>query len=261
MGSISSIATPFSSVIGGVADVFSVPQPGAPDYRAAAEQTAAGNLENAQLATQANRPTQVNPFGTSSWEQDDQGNWTQSVSFSPEMQNLYDMSTQAQTNLLQSQMPTYGENRTKVMESMLSRVGTDIAREKENLHSKLLAQGIPVGSDAYNAQMEQLDRKETDARQQAEISASQMAGQEYESALSGRGQRVAEAMAFNPSQPTFSPFYNQQAVPGPDYMGATTAEGNWNLAGWNAQQQMRNNIMQGLFSLGSSAVGAPGGVG
>lgn len=254
MGLLSSIVKPFTSVIGDFAGAFSVPQPGAPDYRSAAEATAKGNLENAKLATQANRPTQVNPFGTTEWAQDEGGNWTQTTSFSPEMQNIYDLSTQAQTGLLESQMPSYGENRQKVMDAMLSRVGTDIEREKENLHSRLLAQGIPVGSDAYNAQMEMLDRKETDARQQAEISASQMAGQEYDSALSGRGQRVAEAIGFNPQAPSFSPFYAQQAVPGPDYMGATAQTGQWDLAGWNAQQQMRNNLMQGLFGLGAAGI-------
>jgi hypothetical protein len=41
--------------------------PAAPDYTGAATQTAAGNLENLKYQTQANRPTQVTPWGTSSW--------------------------------------------------------------------------------------------------------------------------------------------------------------------------------------------------
>lgn len=44
----------------------SAPEP--PDYEAAARETAAGNLEAARYATQANRPTQVTPWGTLSWE-------------------------------------------------------------------------------------------------------------------------------------------------------------------------------------------------
>jgi hypothetical protein len=41
--------------------------PPAPDYAAAAQQTAQGNLDAARYATAANRPTQITPYGTSTW--------------------------------------------------------------------------------------------------------------------------------------------------------------------------------------------------
>lgn len=40
-----------------------------PDYAAAAQQTAAGNLQNLNAQTRANRPDQITPFGTSTWSQ------------------------------------------------------------------------------------------------------------------------------------------------------------------------------------------------
>ena len=43
--------------------------PAAPNYQAAAQATAAGNLQNAQYATQANRPNMTTPWGTSTWTQ------------------------------------------------------------------------------------------------------------------------------------------------------------------------------------------------
>lgn len=43
--------------------------PAAPNYEAAAEKTAAGNLQNAQYATQANRPNMTTPWGTSTWKE------------------------------------------------------------------------------------------------------------------------------------------------------------------------------------------------
>ena len=43
--------------------------PAAPDYTAAAQATAQGNLQNAQLATQANRPNMDTPWGSSTWTQ------------------------------------------------------------------------------------------------------------------------------------------------------------------------------------------------
>ena len=92
-------------------------------------------------------------------------------------------------------MPTYGTHRQNVYDAMMARVGTDIDRDRGTTNSQLVAQGIPVGSKAYNRQMEQLDRKETDAKQQAEIAAEQMAGLGYQSALAGRGLEGRESMA------------------------------------------------------------------
>jgi len=40
----------------------------APDYQGAAQATAAGNLQNLNAQTWANRPTMVTPWGTSSWD-------------------------------------------------------------------------------------------------------------------------------------------------------------------------------------------------
>ena len=46
--------------------------PPAPDYEAAARATAQGNLAAAQQATQANRPNQYTPWGSSTWSNDRQ---------------------------------------------------------------------------------------------------------------------------------------------------------------------------------------------
>ena len=48
--------------------------PDAPDYAAAARETAAGNLAAAKYATQANRPNQYTPWGSSEWSNDRQFN-------------------------------------------------------------------------------------------------------------------------------------------------------------------------------------------
>ena len=91
-------------------------------------------------------------------------------------------------------MPKYGEHRQNVMDAMMSRVDTDIGRDRGATNSQLIASGIPTGSEAYSREMEQLDRKQTDARQQAEIAAEQMAGMGYQSALAGRGMESQEGL-------------------------------------------------------------------
>lgn len=65
--------------------------PDTPDYTALANQQAQGNLQMAQYATQANRPTQITPYGTISW---DNGS-----SFD---QNAYDQAMQAYQKSLAS---------------------------------------------------------------------------------------------------------------------------------------------------------------
>lgn len=71
--------------------------PPAPDYRAAAEETAQGNLELLNAQTQANRPTQVTPFGTIDWSNNN-GNWTQTVSLTPQQQASLDAQMGVQTS-------------------------------------------------------------------------------------------------------------------------------------------------------------------
>jgi hypothetical protein len=103
--------------------------PPAPDYQGAAEATAAGNLQNLNAQTWANRPTQVTPFGSSGWTtsvddvayqraladwqtsgadpqtrptQNSYVRWTQNLTLTPEMQASLDAQQQVQMN--QSQL-------------------------------------------------------------------------------------------------------------------------------------------------------------
>jgi len=58
-------------LLGGVTNaLFGSPQQVAtPNYSQAAQQTAQGNLQNAQLATQANRVNQSTPYGSLNYSQ------------------------------------------------------------------------------------------------------------------------------------------------------------------------------------------------
>lgn len=66
--------------------------PPAPDYGAAAQQTAAGNLDMARYATQANRPNEITPYGTRTW--------TNNSSFD---QNAYDQAMASYNQALANQ--------------------------------------------------------------------------------------------------------------------------------------------------------------
>lgn len=80
--------------------------------------------------------------------------------------------------------------RKAVTDAMLSRVNTDIARQRDNTASTLIAQGIPRGSEAWNREMDALNRQETDARYQADLAGTQAAATQVGQDLSIRGQQA-----------------------------------------------------------------------
>lgn len=284
--------------------------PDAPNYAAAAKATAAGDLENARYTTLANRPDIYTPLGSQTWEVDPENpdKWTGYQNLNPEAQKAFDLNQKMQTGLGElgnqaigsvgdlfnttyttpGELPdyrdpgTYGDYRQQVMDAMLSRVNTDISRDRDTTRAQLVAAGIPVGSEAFQREMEQIDRKQTDARQQAEIAAQQQATQEYAAQLAGSKQLFGadtqnyqqaikdallerqtplnEISAFRTGsqvqQPQFQPYGQQQFTGGPDLLGAATAQYNAELGGYNAQQAGTNNLMSGLFTLGAAGIGA-----
>lgn len=69
-------------------------RPPPPDYRALAQEQGQLNQQAALQQTRTNRPTQNTPWGSTSWQQDGQGNWTQNVSLDPADQAALDRERQ-----------------------------------------------------------------------------------------------------------------------------------------------------------------------
>jgi len=305
------------SIFADPAGIFAQPElPQAPDFMGLAEQEARAAQELARQQVTANRPNEFNPYGSRIWTQDP-GNvdrWSLTESLSPEQQGIFDVNQQqqrlnaelglqagqqvgdlfgsrfqvgGQAPTYQGQdapLPTYGENRQRVMEAMMGRVGTDIGRDRETKRAQLIAQGIPVGSEAYNREMEQLDRQLTDARQQAEIAATDQAGREYSSSLAGRAmgnqelmdlydtssqthqQRIRDALlerqtplnemnAFRTGSqlemPQYSGFGQQQLTQPADVTGAAQSQFGAANNAYNAQVAAQNANRSGLLQFGS----------
>lgn len=279
---------PFTDILFGDSD-----PPPAPDYTGAAEATAEGNIEAARIATAANRPDQYTPWGNSIWTQDpnDPDSWTQNVNLSEPGQQMFDLGMQSDIGMaelgLQSQnqlqdifaspfsldsmgeMPNYQDQFSSIYDAMLKRVNTDVGRDREAMASQLIAQGIPRGSEAFNREMEQIDRQLTDARQQSELAATQQVGQRQSQDMENRRQQIAEMLAARQTplneysafrtgtqvqQPTFGAVPQQTAVPGADYTSAAGMQSNYDIAGYNAEQAQSNAIMSGLFGLGAGGL-------
>lgn len=214
--------------------------PKAPDYTALAKQQAELNRQAAQEQTVANRVDQYNPQGSLTWKQDPtSGRWTQTVSLSPEQQNLYDAQMGVQQGMAQTGQGLLGnaQNAVKdpfslegmtevqgfdpsqlgswgsvdfsglnpmpdagfgaveqVRDAMMSRLAPDLQRGRDREIQRLKAQGLTEGTQAWNNAMQNLDRRQNDAEQQALLGAAGEYGNIFNRSLAGRQQGAKEQM-------------------------------------------------------------------
>lgn len=213
--------------------------------------------------------------------------------FSPEQQALYDQQvgnqqelgnlakqglTAAQgivgTPLTYSGVPAapgdYSALRSKVIDAMMARPNQDIAVNRDNTNSNLIAAGIRPGSTAYDNTMRGVDRQQTDAEQQAIINAGNQTQQAYGMDMQSRQQGLAEQLAQRQvplneitalmsgsqvSNPFQMPGYaqNSNAQPAPVYDAGQSA-GQYGTDVYNAQQARNANTQSGLYGLGGTAV-------
>lgn len=262
----------------------SAPPP--PDYAGAATAQGVANKEAAIATGQLSNPNINAPTGQRrvTWENDPvTGNPVPTItdSYSDSQQRIFDLNQQGQEGLatvgrdavnrvggilgqdvnFNRDLGTQAQGRQQVIDSMMSRFDTDQGRQKQNAESNLIARGIPRGSEAWNREMEQMDRARTDALQQATISADAKSMDE-------RRQAITELMAqrqtplneisalrtgsqVNPLQ--FQPYTGATVQPTPIMQGAI-AQGQAGQNAYNADVANSNAMMSGLFSLGSAGV-------
>ena len=180
-------------------------------------------------------------------------------------------------------MPTSNEAYRKQIQDalygqMASRLDPMWQQREGDLESKLAAQGITQGSEAYNREQQNFGLARNDAYQSALNNAitqgeSAVAGQfgrdmggrqqgtnealaEFQSGLQGRGQVLNELSAMRTGAQVQQPQFGSTqsgAVVAPANVGANI----WN--GYNAQQAQNSSMMGGLTSLGTAALMAPTG--
>jgi hypothetical protein len=261
--------------------------PPAPDYRAAAEQTAAGNLDMAKYATKSNRINQVTPYGSLDYSykpeldasgKETGGGWTQTMNLTPQAQATLDKQMALSDkyadvanlgfdkargifenpNIDQSLLPKAPINAgMTAQQAMMSRLQPTLDRNDEALRTRLANQGISLGSQAYG-------REQNLAGQNANDLYLQSAMQGINLDTNARKDALNEAYAAqsrpldlvnslrsgaNVQNPTFQPYAQQANVAGPDILGATNAQYQGQVAAANAQNAGAGGMMSGLGSL------------
>jgi hypothetical protein len=261
--------------------------PAPPDYRAAAQETAAGNIDAARVATAANRVNQITPYGSLKYDitgSDPYGNptYTATQSLSPAQQQLLDYQNQASIglgklagqglgyveNMLQtpfdtSKLPTTGFNPSQsYQDAYMQRLAPQLQQGREQVQQRLANQGIDIGSEAYNRAMMQQAQRENDLLLGATTQGFGVGQQARQSALQEQAYLRNEPLntlsavrtGAQVQGPQFVNSYNQATTQGPDILGASQMGYNAQMGDFNAKQAAQANLNQGLFSLGGSAM-------
>ena len=261
--------------------------PAAPDYRAAAQETAAGNLEAARQATAANRVNQVTPYGNLSYAitgADPYGNptWTATQTLSPAQQQLLDYQNQTSLglgklagqglgyveNMLNtpfdtSKLPSTGFNPSQsYQEAYMQRLAPQLQMGREQLAQDLANKGIDIGSKAYENAMRMQAQRENDLLLGATTQGFGVGQQARQSALQEQAYLRNEPLntlsavrtGAQVQGPQFVNSAQQATTAGPDILGAAQMGYNAQMGDFNAKQAAQANLNQGLFSLGGAAL-------
>ena len=262
--------------------------PPAPDYAGAAKATAAGDLEAARIAAKANRVNQVTPYGNLTYSQtgtDPDAGWTATQTLSPDQQQMLQKNNALSLGLLGTaqqglgsvnnllanptidesklaQMPISGQS---VQDAIFSRLTPQIERQRGQLEQTLANQGIMRGSEAFKNAMIDQGQRENDLMTQAALQGigtgltARQQGIQEQAYLQDRPLNVINALRTGNqvSNPNFVNVPQQATTQGANLLGAAQAQGQADLARYNADQASSNGLMSGLFTLGGAAFGSP----
>lgn len=249
--------------------------PPAPDYTGAAQATASGNLENARLATRANRIDQYTPYGNQVYRDLGNDRWRSDLSLAPDAKKTLD----AQMNLSRKagelgvgaadrlnstyQTPFDLSSVDKVADQsyqdQTSRLDPQWARLEEDLDAKLSNQGITRGSEAFTRAESDFGQRRNDAYTQARLAATNTMPQTYQLANAIRQQPLNELNAIRTGaqvqNPTFQQAGMQATTPGPDMLQATGLQNQYGMGLYNSGVASDNSMTSGLMSA-AGAMGA-----
>jgi hypothetical protein len=272
--------TPFGGGKGGGA-------PPPPDYRAAAQETATGNLEAARQATAANRVNQITPYGNLNYSitgADPYGNptWTATQTLNPQQQQLLDYQNQTSlglgelsqkglgyvSNMLDnpfdtSALPSTGFNPSQsYQDAYMQRLAPQLQQGRDQLQQQLANKGIDIGSEAYDRAMQTQQQRENDLLLGATTQGFGIGQQARQSALQEQAYLRNEPLntlsaVRTGSQVTGPQFVNsaqQATTAGPDLLGASQMGYNAQMGAYNAQQAAQNSMTGGLMNLAGAGI-------
>lgn len=251
--------------------------PQAPDPVATSQAQAGFNRDTATSQNLINMTNQVNPWGSTTYDPtgsasfvDSTGKtitvpqYTQTTTFSPEQQQIFDKSQQAQSNIAgiaSDQSARLGQYLNEPFEFnnqdaadwsydlAQSRIAPQRARQEEALRTRLVNSGIRPGTQAWDSEMSRLSMANTDQDNQLALTGR---AQAFSEALANRNQPINEITALlsgsqvsNPAQ--MSGATPQSSVGGVDYTGLVNQN-------YQAKVSQNNAMLGGLFGLAGAGI-------
>jgi len=263
--------------------------PPAPDYAAAARETAQGNIDAARVATAANRVNQVTPYGNLTYKQtgtDSYGNptWTATQELSPAQQEIADKQASLSSGLLttaqsgldyagnviakpgidQSKLPSTGfDPGQSYQDAILKRLSPQLDRENQSFEQEMANKGIGVGTQAYNTAKQLLSQNQNDRLTSATVQGINTGLTANQQAFNQAGynqmQPINVINALRTGSQVSTPNYVnpalQSTTQGPDLLAATTNKYNAQLGATNAANANTANFTSGLMNLGGQIFG------
>lgn len=245
--------------------------PATPDYKGAAEATAAGNRVN-----------QYTPYGSltySSQGKDEYGNpvWNQNVNLSDVGKQLLD--AQNNTSLGLSNLQGQGLESVKnlfnnlpnradlgkpivnpgqtAQDAIYSRLAPMLNRQQDRMNNQLANQGIQLGSEAYKNAQSDFGQQANDAYSQAALQGIGVDQQNRQQGMNEQGFYSQMPINLLNAIRTGSQVSNPQfgsAAPGANYSQALGQTNASQMGNYNAQVGQQNSLMSGLFGLGGAAL-------
>lgn len=254
--------------------MVSTPKP--PDPYETAQAQGDANREAAIASSIVNNMNEVSPYGNvtysrSGYESDGAGHnvprFTRTVELTPDQQTMLDQQNRlgidlndlaiGQVNRLEGvldtpiDLGTTEQARTDAQEALLSRMEPQFDRDRAQLESSLVNRGMVPGSEGYNEAMDELNRRETDARFQAVLHGGAEQAHQAGLKLAERNQPINEVSALmsggQVTVPQFSAPYQQGIEPAP------VADSVWNA--YNAEANSAASMNAGLFGLAAAPFG------
>jgi len=266
-------------------------------YLDAAQQTTAGNMQQARAATAANRINQSTPYANLNYQQtgtDAQGNpiWSANQTLAAPLQSALGNIQQNVANTTQNafnanpyqaqtgQGFTGMEGWDKATSLINQRLQPQMAQAAESNTAALANQGIVPGTQAYENAMRTFNQGQNDLLTQAQLAGSQVQntmqgqslaqqqannaaqGQNFSQNYNAYNNPLQQLGAFQSgTQPGYVNPYSQATVAGPDYLGAYSTQNAQAIAAQNAANARTANTQSGLYGLGSAALLGGGGLG
>lgn len=247
--------------------------PAAPDPVATANAQSAANKQTAITQSELNQVNQVTPQGNLTYNQsgttaDGTPQFTATQTYSPQEQQLFDLSNQTQQNLGNIGV----QQSSKIGDLLNTPFNTDTAtadkiqglqneflnpqwdRQQTALQTQLIDKGVRPGTVAYTNAMNDFSNQRQKGYDQSYLD-SYNTGQQ--AALTQRNQPINEISALlsgsQVSQPSYTNTPNAGVAP-TDVIGAQQQSLNQQNLGYQAQLNQNSGLMSGLFGLGSSGL-------